>query len=164
VPQGAALVIVGDLTPSEALNLAEQYFGRWSGDAVHVPVPDPGEPAPSRVLVVNRPGSPQTQLLLGHFGATRGDPDYASIEVMNMLLGGMFSSRINNNLREVHGYTYGARSQFVYRRALGPFLVSTAVRTEATAAALAEVLREIDRLRENPATPEELAIARESLS
>jgi len=164
VPRSAALVIVGDLRQAEARNLAEQHFSRWSGDAGQVPMPAMVQPASRRVLIVDRPGSPQTQLLIGQVAAERSHPDYAAIEVMNMLFGEMFSSRINNNLREVHGYTYGANSQFVFRRAPGPFLISTAVRTDATAAAVTEVFNEIDSLCDGPVTTEELAIAGESLT
>jgi zinc protease len=113
------------------------------------------------VVIIDRPGSPQTQLVIGQVGVARRHPDYVAIELMNTLLGGMFSSRINTNLREVHGYTYGAKSRFSYRRSPGPFAISAAVRTDATAAAVAEVFNEIDRLRETPATSEELAITKE---
>ncbi len=112
-------------------------------------------------MILDRPASPQTQLVMGQIGVARSHPDYVATELMNTLLGGMFSSRINTNLREVHGYTYGSRSRFSYRRSLGPFTVSAAVRTDATAAAVAEVLGEVGRLRETPATAEELAIAKE---
>ncbi len=116
------------------------------------------------MLVVDRPNSPQTQLLVGQLGISRSHPDFVAVEMMNLLMGGMFSSRINHNLREVHGYTYGANSRFMYRRGLGPFLISTAVRTDATAAAVVEILHEIDRLRQEMATADELAVSGEALS
>ena len=94
----------------------------------------------------------------------RNHSDYVPIEVMNTLLGGMFSSRINHNLREVHGYTYGANSRFAYRRGSGLFVISGAVRTDATASAVSEVFHEINKLREKLAAAEELAIASESLT
>jgi zinc protease len=156
--------MVGDVTQIEAHILAEKYFDGWSRDLVALQAPEVKDQSSRQVLIVDRPSSPQTQVLMGQLGVSRNHPDYVAIEVMNMLFGGMFSSRINHNLREVHGYTYGANSRFTYRRSLGPFLISGAIRTDATAAAVAEVFHEMDRLRETLAMPEELAIASESLT
>ena len=163
-PRGAALVIVGDATVDEAVSLAEKYFGSWSGSAPGAQVPSGQRPDSRRVLIIDRPGSPQTELLIGQLGPARSHPDYPAIEVMNALLGGIFSSRINNNLREVHGYTYGAKSQFIYHRDAGRFVISGAIRTDATAAAVSEIFIEIDRVRETLPTPEELAVAKGSVS
>ena len=135
-----------------------------SSDSIALPAPEVHERTSRCLLFVDRPKSPQTQLLIGQLGVSRSHPDYIAIEMMNLLLGGMFSSRINHNLREVHGYTYGANSQFTYRRGLGPFLISAAIRTDATAAAIGEVLHEIERLRQELATADELAVAREALT
>jgi zinc protease len=96
-------------------------------------------------------------------GVPRSTPDYEALEVMNEALGGLFSSRININLRERHGYTYGARSQFVFRRAAGPFVVSTGVRTEVTAPAVTEIFKEIRGVRDAALSTEELALAKDSL-
>ncbi len=164
VPQHSALVIVGDLDQPEARTLGEQYFSEWSGNSAPVSAPSPPEPVARRILIVDRPSSPQTQLLIGQLGVRRNHPDYVAIEVMNALLGGMFSSRINKNLREVHGYTYGANSRLTYQRGLGNFAISGAIRTDATAAAVREVFHEIDEIRETLATADELAVAKESLS
>lgn len=164
VPKSAALVLVGNANEAEARDLSERYFGTWSGIPVNGHSVEPGQTRSQRIVIVDQPRSPQTQLLMGQHGVARSHPDYAAIELMNTLLGGMFSSRINRNLREVHGYTYGAKSNFCYRRSPGPFVVSAAVRTDATAAAVTEVYREIERLRDTPPTPEELAIAKEFLT
>jgi zinc protease len=163
-PQLAALVVAGGLGLSEARTLAEEYFDNWSGKLDAASVADSPAPGSRRILIVDRPNSPQTQLLIGQSGVDRCHPDYAVIEVLNTLLGGMFSSRINTNLREVHGYTYGTNSRFGYRRGIGTFVISGAIRRDATAPAIVEVFREIDKMRETSATPEELAIAKESLS
>ncbi len=160
-PRGAALVIVGDVNEAEVRRLSETHFGDWSGTPWGKNLPEARANRPRRVVIVDRPASPQTQLVMGQVGVARSHPDYVAIELMNMLLGGMFSSRINTNLREVHGYTYGSKSRFFYHRSPGPFSISAAVRTDATAAAVAEVFGEIVRLRETPVTPEELAIAKE---
>jgi len=103
-------------------------------------------------------------LRIGHVGISRSHPDYVAVDVMNTALGGLFSSRINLNLREQHGFTYGASSAFVFRRGAGPFVVGTSVRTDVTAAAVLEIFREIDRMRESEITPEELATAKDSIS
>lgn len=163
-PKGSALVLVGDASEAEARTLAERYFGAWTGSPLNEHPVQQGGNQPRRIVIVDRPQSPQTQLLMGQLGVARSHPDYAAIQLMNTLLGGMFSSRINTNLREVHGYTYGAQSRFSYRSSPGPFVVSAAVRTDATAASVTEVYREIERLRDTPATPEELAIAKEYLT
>jgi zinc protease len=164
VPQHSALVIVGDIDQLEARTLGEQYLSKWPGNSAPVSAPSPPEPVARRILIVDRPSSPQTQLLIGQLGVRRNHPDYVAIEVMNALLGGMFSSRINKNLREVHGYTYGASSRLTYQRGMGNFVISGAIRTDATAAAVGEVFHEIDEIRETLVTADELAVAKESLS
>jgi len=101
-------------------------------------------------------------LRVGMVGAPRSTPDFAAIEVMNASLGGLFSSRINLNLREEKGYTYGAYSNFAFRRAAGPFWVRAGVRTDATAPAVTEIFKEIRRMSESPLSAEELTLARNS--
>lgn len=164
VPSNAALVVAGDLTESELRVLAAQYFGGWKGEA---PLPAP-PPAPSaierRIAVVDKPGAPQTALRIGHSGVPRSSPDYLPLEVMNTSLGGLFSSRINLNLREKNGYTYGAFSTFQYRRGPGPFFVGTSVRTDVTAPAVREIFHELDAMRSREISAEELQVARDSIS
>ncbi|HET7458945.1 MAG TPA: pitrilysin family protein [Gemmatimonadaceae bacterium] len=142
-----------------------------SGDAAHrnsapgTATSSDGRPvdAPARltraVHVVANADAPQSELRVGHVGVPRRHPDYFAIVVMNALLGGLFSSRINLNLREAHAYTYGAHSSYDWRRASGPFVVSTAVKSDVTDAAAREVLFEIDRLRAEPVSAEELSLA-----
>jgi zinc protease len=113
-------------------------------------------------VIVERPEAPQTVLRIGHIGVARSSPDYVALDVMNTALGGLFSSRINLNLREKHGFTYGASSSFVFRRGQGPFLIGTSVRTDVTAQAVAEIFIEIERMRESELTEEELATAKDS--
>jgi zinc protease len=96
-------------------------------------------------------------------GLSRLDPDFFPTLVMNAILGGLFGSRINLNLREVHGYTYGASSYYDWRRGAGPFVVSTAVQSNVTAAALREILLEIDRMRAEPVSDAELSLAKDYL-
>lgn len=163
-PAVAALVVAGDLTEGELLSLAEKHLGAWSG-AGNAAAPPPVESSPTRhVVIVDKPASPQTVLRVGQIGIARANPDYVPLTVMNAALGGLFSSRINLNLREKQGYTYGASSTFVCRRGPGPFLIGTSVRTDATAPAVHEILSEVERMRASDVMPEELAVAKDSIS
>ncbi|HEX4965016.1 MAG TPA: pitrilysin family protein [Thermoanaerobaculia bacterium] len=155
---GAALIAVGDFDPEELLRQAESAFG--DGGPAAPPVPRPEIRPPARpgiaVHVVDRDGAAQTELRIGQPGVSRSHPDYPALVVLNALLGGKFTSRINLNLRERHGYTYGAASRFSSRMGPGPFTVSAAVATESAGAAAREVLFELRRIREAPVEPAEL--------
>lgn len=155
---GSALVAVGDCEPEELLREAESLFAT---DARPPAVPAPPEirPAPLPGIVVHlvdRPGAAQTELRLGHVGVPRKHPEYVTLVVLNTLLGGKFTSRINMNLRERHGFTYGATSRFVPRMGPGPFMVAAGVETESAGAAAREVLYELRRVREALVEPEEM--------
>jgi zinc protease len=164
VPSNAVLAISGDLNLSEVKDLANKYFGGWSGNTTKINPPTT-PPLPVRsVAIVDKPGAPQTALVLVSLGTSRNTPDYAPLEVMNTALGGLFSSRINMNLREEHGYTYGAQSFFQYRRSVGPFIAGAAVRTDVTAPATRELFNEITRIREEKLKPGELQKAKDSFS
>jgi len=159
-PAGMTLVIAGAMTADEAEAMAERVFGAWRGEAP-APAPTRDEPA-SRVRAVHfvaKQDAAQSEVRMGHVGVPRRHPDYFALVVMNAILGGLFSSRINLNLREVHGYTYGAHSGFDWRRQAGPFGADSAVKSEATDLAIREMLTEIVRMREEPVTPEELSLA-----
>lgn len=147
-PSTITMVIVGDITVDEARALVERGFGDWLGSAVPLtPALVAAGAGRQRVVVVEKADAPQSELRVGHVGVPRSHPDYLAIVVMNAILGGLFSSRINLNLREKHAFTYGASSGFDWRRGAGPFVVSTAVKSEVTARALEEILREIDNIR-----------------
>jgi zinc protease len=164
VPSNSVLAIAGDLSTAQAKELASRYFGSWSGTAAEpVSLATPAAPARS-VSIVDKPGAPQTFLLLAAIGAKRATPDYVPLEVMNTALGGLFSSRINMNLREEHGYTYGAQSFFNYRRAVGPFFAGGAIRTDATAPAAEELFKELTRIREAELSADELKKAKDSFA
>ena len=158
---GSALIAVGDLDPEELLRETEAAFS--GGPATVAPPPPEIRPAPLPGVsahVVDRPGAAQTELRLGHVGVPRTHPDYIPLVMLNTLLGGKFTSRINLNLRERHAYTYGASSRFVPRQGPGPFVVSAAVATESAGAATREVLHELRRIREGLVEPDELAETR----
>jgi zinc protease len=163
VPNNAALVVSGQITVTDLKPLVEKAFGDWQRGTPAAPAP--GEPATTsaRLVLVDRSAAPQTEVRVAAIGAPRATPDYEAIRVMNETLGGLFSSRINLNLREAHGYTYGAYSQFVFRRTPGPFLVGAGVRTDVTAPAVSEILREVQRMRDSGVTPDELSMAKDSL-
>jgi predicted Zn-dependent peptidase len=113
-----------------------------------------------KVGLIHKEGAVQSALRVGHVGISRNNPDFIPLSVLNVLLGGYFNSRINLNLREVHGYTYGARSAFDSRIAAGTFAVSTEVRTEVTTRAVEEILSEITRLTVEQVPDEELQMVK----
>jgi zinc protease len=161
-PQNSVLVIAGDITEPQLRTMAEKYFGVWKGNATR-PAPPMAKPnLTRRVFIIDTPAAPQSALRIGHAGLERNNPDYLPVSIMNEILGGLFSSRINLNLREVHGFTYGARSRFSFRRGNGPFAASSMVRTDATAAAVKEVFNEFDKMRATLPSADELRMARET--
>ena len=161
-PATATLVVVGDVAAGSVLPLLEKAFGTWPRPGAATPAP--AVPAPPQlrgrtVWLVDKPGAVQSSIRLGRVGTSWADPQYAATEVMNTLLGGSFTSRLNDNLREQHGYSYGARSAFMRRRTAGLFLAAAEVQTDKTAPAVTEFLRELTRIRA-PATSDEAERAR----
>lgn len=164
-PDGCAVVLAGNLDADTAWRTAEHHFGDWSGSAKPLPEPDvrPG-PDAGKVHIVARPQAVQSEIRVGHPGVPRAHPDYVPLLVMNAILGGMFTSRLNLNLRERNGFTYGVRSGFGFRRVGGTFLTATAVATDVTARAVAEILAELERMHGGGATDDEAAAARDYLA
>jgi zinc protease len=163
-PNNAALIVSGQITEAELRPLVEKAFGDWARGNPSSPAMGNPSTTAARLVIVDKPGSAQTELRVSMIGVPRSTPDYEALRVMNEELGGLFSSRINLNLREEHGYTYGASSQFVFRRSAGPFLVGAGVRTDVTAPAVTEILKEIRRIRDTPMKDDELAMAKDSLT
>jgi zinc protease len=159
-PAGMTLVAAGDASPETIEQLTQRVLGDWRGGA---PRPAESSDRPARrdrmVHIVAKADAPQSELRIGEVGLPRRTPDYFPAVILNALLGGLFSSRINLNLREVHGYTYGAHSYFDWRRQRGPWVVATAVESDVTHAAAEEVIKEIDRIRNEPVNAEELSLA-----
>lgn len=159
-PDATALMITGDITVADAIRHATTHLGDWSGKAA-APV-DPvaaGRFSEPRVHLVAKSDAPQSELRVGHVAVPRLHDDYFPLVVMNAILGGLFSSRLNLNLREAHAYTYGAHSAFDWRRAPSPFEISTAVETNVTTDAIREILHEFTRIREEPVSDAELSLA-----
>lgn len=159
-PGAMTLIVAGDVGVDAAMRLAEDALGDWTrGSPPSVRTDDRPRSTKRQVHIVRKVDAPQSELRIGHVGLPRAHPDYFPALVMNSVLGGLFSSRINLNLREVHAYTYGAFSAFDWRRGAGPFVVSSAVKSDVTVAATREVLTEIERMRESEITPDELSLA-----
>ena len=160
VPQAMTLIMAGDITPEDGIELATKAFGEWKAERAATPVnADTPARASRAVEIVAKADAAQSEIRIGHVGVPRSHPDYFRIVVMNAVLGGLFSSRINLNLREANGYTYGASSYFDWRRQSGPFVISTAVQSEVTAAAITETLKEIERMRAEKISEDELTLA-----
>jgi predicted Zn-dependent peptidase len=175
-PSGSTLVIVGDRAEEELLDRAAAIFEPWLGRR---PVGDGGRAAASALPldrgaavapppalpetalgVVSRPGAAQSELRIGHACAPRSTPDYHALLVLNTVLGGDFVSRLNLNLREQKGYTYGVRTMFNLRRGIGPFVMQTSVGTDVTGPAVQEALAEIRGIADaRPVSDEEVAQA-----
>jgi zinc protease len=162
-PKTSVLVMTGDVTLAEARKLAEATLGKWSSNAVAATAPPAPAPPERKVLLVDKPGSPQTALLVFGVGLARSSPDYPAAMVMNTMLGGLFSSRINMNLREEHGYTYGAFSLFRFYRGTGPFIAGAQVRSDVTAPAAEQLFKELDGIHTRPLTEAELRLAKDSI-
>ncbi len=158
-PGDATLIVAGDCDHVAVQQLAGDAFGGWSGTAEIVTPRTPALPRPSRLNVIPRIGAPQSELRIGHVAVARNTPDYHALVAANMVLGGQFVSRINLNLREEKGLTYGARTSFDFRRMAGPFSLQVSVQTAGTAQAIHESLAEIGAIRDDrPVTSDELAL------
>lgn len=174
-PARATLIGVGAISVDAFAREAGEAFGSWCGGSRKDP-PAPAAPggaggdtaaadAPPRLLVIDRPGAAQTELRIGHVAAARKTPDFHALVLMNAVFGGHFMSRLNLNLRQKSGYTYGVRSSFDFRRMAGPFSVQTSVQTSATADAVGQIMEELAAIRgPRPATPEEIALSAATLT
>jgi len=159
-PSATTLIVVGDVNMAEVETMVGGELGGWTGAVVPSSKANDKPVRTSRaVRIVRKEDAPQSEVRIGHVGVPRTHPDYFSITVMNAVMGGLFSSRINLNLREAHGYTYGASSSFDWRREAGPFVIGTAVASDVTVPAIQETLKEIDRMRTEPISESELSLA-----
>ncbi|HYE57933.1 MAG TPA: pitrilysin family protein [Rhodothermales bacterium] len=161
-PANAAFIVVGDVTPAQVQPLLEARFGRvWAAGSNPVParVAAAAQVARRTIYLVDKPGAAQSVIRIGRIGAARSTPDYYALQVLNTILGGSFTSRLNQNLRETHGYAYGAGSSFGFRPVAGPFVATSDVQTDVTAPALTEFFNELRGIR-NPIPAEELDKAR----
>jgi zinc protease len=169
-PAGARLVVVGDLERARTREVFEELRGAWdraagraAASAEGVPAVPAAAPAEPGIYLLHKPGAAQSELRVGHPSVSSLDPAWFPLQVLNYVLGGNFTSRINLNLREDKGYTYGARSFFEGGVRPGAFAASAAVATDVTAPALAELLGELERIVDG-ITPAELEFARAALT
>ncbi|MCS6874688.1 MAG: insulinase family protein [Pyrinomonadaceae bacterium] len=164
-PNNAVLIVVGDTSLKEIVPKLEKAFAGWK--AAEIPrtlTPPDVELKNPGIYIVDRPGAAQSVISIGHVGVSRSNPDYIPLVVMNSILGGQFTSRVNLNLREDKGYTYGARTSWSFRRGAGPFEASAAVQTAVTKGAVVEFLKEINGiLGERPVTSQELEYNKQSI-
>lgn len=163
-PPNVKFVVGGAITPDEVVAKLEKFFGSWTpGSPGTVVPPEPVSPDSTVVYLYDRPNSPQSVIMIGSMGPRRDDPDYFAIDLMNRTLGGAFTSRLNLNLREVHQYTYGARTSFNYRNVpeLSNFSASASVVASKTDSSLIEFMKEIRGIHGlQPVTEDELQFAR----
>lgn len=159
-PNAATLLLVGDLTPAEARSVAQAAYGGWTATrATPTAVENPIRPSSgTRVILVDRPGSVQSSIVVGQPGFRPTDSDYLTMVALNHVLGGGFTSRINLNLREKHGYTYGAFSSLDLRPGAGALRITSDVRASATDSALVEALNEYRRIAREPVPATELQV------
>jgi predicted Zn-dependent peptidase len=161
-PDNATLVVVGDITQTALLPQLEKHFGGWKAPGALAPraaVSSAPQLTASQITIVDMPGAAQSQIRIGWVGVSRSTPDYFTLQVLNTILGGSFTSRLNQNLREEHGYTYGASSRFDMRLSAGAFQAGAGVQTDKTSEALSEFFKELNAIRQLVG-PDELAKAK----
>jgi zinc protease len=164
VPSNAVIIVTGDVTPASAVARLEAAFGAWKGTAApRTAVPAAPQLTARRIYLVDKPAAAQSQIRIGWVGVPRATPDYFALRVLNTILGGSFTSRLNQNLREEHGYSYGASSSFDMRSAAGPFYAAAGVQTDKTSEALTEFFKELDAIRK-PIPAEEIEKAKNYLA
>jgi predicted Zn-dependent peptidase len=160
-PSNATLVVVGDVTADAILPQLEEQFGGWTaaGPVTRATVARAPQLTRRQIYLVDKPAAAQSQIRIGWVGVPRSTPDYFALEVLNTVLGGSFTSRLNQNLREEHGYAYGAGSSFDMRLSAGPFVAAAGVQSDKTAEALREFFNELTAIA-MPISQEELAKAK----
>ena len=160
-PQNAHLLVVGDVTPAAMLPKLERAFGGWKNGAAppKTTVSPAAQHGPRQIYLVDKPGAAQSQIRIGWMGVARSTADYYVLDVLNTILGGSFTSRLNQNLREEHGYAYGASSSFDMRLSAGPFTAGAGVQSDKTVESLREFFKELDGMHQ-PVPADELARAK----
>jgi len=149
-PNNSTLIIVGDVNPAQIEQRINALFGGWQRGNVSQPTyADPPKAAATTVYLIDKPGAAQSSFRIGSVGVPRSTKDYFALSVMNTILGGSFTSRLMQNLRETRGYTYGASSRFDMRRSAGPFLASAEIVAAKTDSALLEFMKELNGIRQS---------------
>jgi zinc protease len=149
IPNNSTLIIVGDVTPAQIERKINALFGGWQhGTVADYHFTDPPKASATTVYLIDKPGAAQSSFRIGSVGVPRSTKDYFSLNVLNTILGGSFTSRLNQNLREKHGYTYGARSRFDMRQSAGPFTASAEIVAAKTDSGLVEFMNELNAIRD----------------
>ncbi len=149
-PNNATLIIVGDVNPSQIEQKINSLFGGWPrGDVPQLTYGEPPKASATMIYLVDKPGAAQSSFRIGAVGVPRSTKDYFALTVMNTILGGSFTSRLNQNLREARGYTYGASSRFDMRRAAGPFTAAAEIVSAKSDSALLEFMKELNGIRQS---------------
>jgi predicted Zn-dependent peptidase len=162
-PNNVTLIVVGDVSPAQVEQKINALFGNWQrGDVPQLNYSEPPKSGTTTIYLIDKPGAAQSSFRIGSVGVPRSTGDYFALTVMNTILGGSFSSRLNQNLREVRGYTYGAGSRFDMRRAAGPFTASAEIVSAKTDSALLEFMKELNGIRQ-AVPPSELSRAKRYL-
>ncbi len=163
LPENAILGIAGDITPAQVTKMFSP-LNEWKAGPEKAGLPPATKPVSGRrIFLVDRPGSVQTDVEIGNIAINRTDPDYVPMVVMDRIVGGGAAARLFMNLREVHGYTYGAYSMLVARRYAGPWIAQGSMRTDATGGAMTEFMNEINRIRDQPVPEQELEESKRSI-
>ena len=164
-PQNAVVLVVGAVTPAAIVPKLQEAFGGWKngGPIARSLLPAAPQPASRQIYLVDKPGAAQSQIRIGGVGVARSTPDYHVIDVLNTMLGGSFSSRLNLNLREEHGYSYGASSVFDMRLTPGPFFATAGVQSDKTVESLTEFFKELEGIK-SPVSDDELGRVRNLLA
>ncbi len=164
VPSKSLLIVTGDVTADSAVARLEPIFGAWKGPAEPTPAVSAAPQLTARqIYLVDKPGAAQSQIRIGWVGVPRSTSDYFPLRVLNTILGEAFTSRLNQNLREEHGYAYGASSRFDMRGAAGPFYAAAGVQTDKTSESLTEFFKELEGIRK-PVAAEEVEKAKNYLA
>lgn len=164
IPKNAVLIVVGDIKANELKKQLEKHLSGWKNGNQNIPdIPPVEMNFKPGIFLVDKPEAPQSQIRVGCIGVERNNPDYFALEVMNMILGGNFNSRINWNLREQKGYTYGARSGFTYRKQKGTFNAGGGFKSSVTDSCISELLNELRKMRESDVSEDELKFAKNSI-
>ena len=154
-PNNSTLIIVGDVNPAQIEQKINLLFGSWQrGDVVQPSYSEPPKSSATTIYLIDKPGAAQSSFRIGAVGVPRSTQDYFALTVMNTILGGSFTSRLNQNLREAKGYTYGAGSRFDMRRAAGPFTASAEIVSAKSDSALIEFMKELNNIRQTVPTDE----------
>lgn len=165
VPNNAALVVVGDITLPEVKDKFEKALKDWKPGKANIrDIPDPAPLTATKIVLLDKPNAPQSVVIVGNPGIKRSDPDYVACDVLNNALGGTYGSRLNMNLRQAKGYTYGVHSQFSARRGVGPFLASAMVKTDVTDKSIVEFVKELrDIVGSRPLSNDELKSSKDNI-